>query len=38
MAIAPKEYDRMAILDVGRSLQKVVLQLDALKWVSNELK
>mmetsp|Transcript_28175 Transcript_28175/g.66945 ORF Transcript_28175/g.66945 Transcript_28175/m.66945 type:complete len:366 (+) Transcript_28175:43-1140(+) len=25
VAIAPKEYDRMAILDVGRSLQKVVL-------------
>lgn len=25
VAIAPKEYDRTAILDVGRSLQKVVL-------------
>ena len=25
VAIAPKEYDRLAILDVGRSLQKVVL-------------
>ena len=28
VAIAPKDYDRVAILDVGRSLQKVVLQLD----------
>ena len=27
VAIAPKEYDRLAVLDVGRSLQKVVLRL-----------
>ncbi|CAE7296414.1 unnamed protein product [Symbiodinium natans] len=26
VALAPKEYDRLAILDVGRSLQKIVLQ------------
>jgi nitroreductase len=25
VAIAPREYDRMAVIDVGRSLQKVVL-------------